>query len=458
VTRPPSDALVFFGASGDLAFKKIFPSLYSLVRRGRMDCPIIGVARSGWTLDELRERARESVEKHGNGLDENTFARLASLFRYVDGDYREPSTFKAIHEALGDAERPTHYLAIPPSMFPSVVKSLGASGCARQARVVVEKPFGRDLQSAIELNHTLHSVFEENSIFRIDHYLGKEAVLNVIMFRFANTFLEPIWNRRYVESVQITMAEKFGVQGRGKFYEEAGAIRDVVQNHLLQVIGFLAMEPPTLTYREAIRDEQVKVLRGIRPIRDEDLVRGQFRGYREEDGVAEHSRVETFAAMRLWLDSWRWEGVPFYVRAGKKMPITATEVFVRLRRPPVGKLVRGPTNYVRLRLGPEVEIAIGARVKRPGEEIESTMTELSVLRQTTGDDMEPYERLLGEAMEGDPILFARQDAVERAWEIVEPVLKSSTPVFEYKPGTWGPDEADWLAKEAGGWHDPEGEK
>jgi len=454
VSENRADALVFFGATGDLAYKKIFPALHALARRGALDFPVIGVGRSGWTVEELRNRARASVEEYGEGAGDEAFAQLAARLQYVDGDYREAATFAALRGALGAAQRPAHYLAIPPSMFPAVIEALGKSGCSGQGRVIVEKPFGRDLASARSLNATLHAVFPEEMIFRIDHYLGKEAVLNVVLFRFANTFLEPIWNRRYVDSVQITMAEDFGVQGRGKFYEEVGAVRDVVQNHLLQVIGFLAMEPPTMTYPEALRDEQVKVLRGIRPLRPEDLVCGQFAGYRREAGVNPHSRVETFAALRLWIDSWRWEGVPFLVRAGKCLPVTATEVLVRLKPPPTGRAARGPTNYVRLRLGPEMEIGLGARVKRPGADADTRMTELAVLHEPSIDDMGPYERLLGEAIKGNAILFARQDTVERAWEIVEPVLAGELPVHEYEPGTWGPAEADWLAKEAGGWHEP----
>jgi glucose-6-phosphate 1-dehydrogenase len=450
-----SDALVFFGATGDLAYKKIFPALYAMARRGTLDFPIIGVARSDWTLEQLRDRARDSVRGgDGEDVDEAALAKLIELLRFAHGDYRDPSTYVSIRETLGDAARPAHYLAIPPSMFSTVVEGLEQAGCVRGARVIVEKPFGRDLPSARALNETLRSSFDESSIFRIDHYLGKEPVQNFFVFRFANTFLEPIWTRNYVESVQITMAESFGVQGRGGFYEEAGTIRDVIQNHMLQVVALLAMEPPPLVGSDAIRDEKVKVFRSIRPLSSEDLVRGQFRGYREEEGVAPDSRVETFAAVRLWIDSWRWEGVPFLIRAGKCLATTATEVLVKLRRPPIGKLCPDETNYIRFRLGPEVEIAIGARVKKPGEQMSSEPSELRFVDEPEGDEMDAYERLLGDAMNGDAALFARQDGVEAQWAIVEPILGTATPLHEYEPGSWGPSEAAGLAAGSGGWHCP----
>jgi glucose-6-phosphate 1-dehydrogenase len=459
MNRIESDAFVFFGATGDLAYKKIFPALYAMVRRGGFHIPIVGMARAGWNLDKLKERARDSVQ-HSGDFDEKSFAKLAALLRYVDGDYSDPGTFTKLKSAMGLAKSPIHYLAIPPSMFASVVQGLQKCGCADNARVIVEKPFGRDLASAQALDKTLHEVFGESSIFRIDHYLGKEAVQNILYFRFANTFLEPIWNREYIRDIQITMAENFGVQGRGAFYEEVGTIRDVVQNHLLQVVTLLAMDAPAGHDPKTMQAEKLRIFRAMQPLDPKEVVRGQFRGYRDENGVAKDSQVETFVALRMYIDTWRWADVPFYIRAGKNLPITATEVRVTLKRPPLAIFDPSdqmPANYFRLRLSPEVVIGEGALAKLNGEDMRGEPVEL-IARHNTQEEKSPYERLLGDAVRGDTSLFTQDDSVEAAWRVVDPVLTGGLPVSEYEPGTWGPAAANKIVNGVDAWHDPQVEK
>jgi glucose-6-phosphate 1-dehydrogenase len=454
----PSDALVIFGVSGDLARKMIFPALYEMAKRGLLNLPVVGVASSKWSTAQLRKHAKDSIKQAGKIDDKEALDHLLARLEYVGGDYNDPGTFKALKQALGDARRPAHYLAIPPALFATVIQGLGAAGLADQARVIVEKPFGRDVASAQELNRIARSVFAENSIFRIDHFLGKEAIMNILYFRFANSFLEPIWNRNNVASVQITLSENFGVKGRGAFYESAGCLRDVIQNHLFQIVALLAMEPPAYQGYGAVQSEKAKVFQAMRPLQPDDVVRGQYAGYRKEPGVAKGSDVETFCALRLFIDSWRWQGVPWYLRSGKCLATTAAEVLVELKPPPQRLFddsmpESGRANYLRFRLSPDTAVALAARVKRAGKEFVGDQRELYLLDEQP-EEQTPYERLLGDAMAGDGALFTREDAVEAAWAVVDPVLVSHSPVHSYKPGSWGPKQADALIAADGSWHNP----
>ncbi len=457
-----ADALVIFGVTGDLAHRMIFPALYAMTMRGVLGMPVVGVASSKWSPAQLRRRVTDSIEQASKIDDRAALERLLSLLQYVGGDYNDPDTFTALKQALGGARRPAHYLAIPPALFATVIKGLGASGLADQARVIVEKPFGRDLASARELNRIALSVFPEDSIFRIDHYLGKEAIMNILYFRFANSFLEPIWNRNFVGCIQITLAEDFGVKGRGKFYESAGCLRDVIQNHLFQIVALLAMEPPAYQGYGAVHSEKAKVFQAMRRLQPDDIVRGQYGGYRKEAGVAKDSDVETFCALRLFIDSWRWQGVPWYLRSGKCLAATAAEVLVALKPPPQRLFddsapVSGHANYLRFRLSPNSAVALAARVKRVGKEFVGDQRELYLLDEQPGEES-PYERLLGSAMAGEGALFTREDAVEAAWAVVDPILEAHHPAHPYKPGSWGPKQADALIAADGIWHNPRLEK